>query len=358
MKKLDFYIIKKFLVTFFYSLILIIAIVIVFDISEKLEDFIEKEAPLGAIIFDYYLNFIPYFVNLFSPLFVFISVIYFTSKLASNSEIVAILSSGISFKRLLRPYLIAAAILALLSFYLNNFLIPEANKKRLAFEEVYYRTKYRNKDHDIHMQINPSTFIYMTTFNVDLNLGYNFSIETFNEGKLVYKLMSDNVRWDSITNKWSITNYVERTIDELEETIHKGSLKDTSLNFHPSEFKRRDNFMETMNYFELDRAIEEAQLKGSKNLLYYEVEKQKRASLPFATFILTLIGVSISSRKVRGGIGLHIMYGFLISFSFILFMQVSSTFAFNSGMPAYIALWIPNALYSLLALYLLKKAPK
>ncbi|MCO6499518.1 MAG: LptF/LptG family permease [Vicingus serpentipes] len=358
MNKLDVYIIKKFLGTFFFTLLLIICIVVVFDISEKLQDFIERQAPLEGIIFDYYLNFIPYFANMFSPLFIFISVIFFTSKMAANSEIVAILAGGVSFNRFLRPYMMAAFILAVLSFYLNNFLIPDANKKRLEFEEVYYRNKFRNVDQDIHLQIDQNTYIYMSNFVTDLNLGTNFSIEKFKDGELSYKLLSDNVQWDSISQQWKITNYVERYIDGLNETIHNGLTKDTTLNLRPEEFKRRDSYITTMDYFELNDFIEEAKFKGSQQVVNYEVEKQNRGAYPFATFVLTLIGVSISSRKVRGGIGLHIGLGLLISFSYILFMQISSTFAINGGLSPIIAVWIPNVLYGILAFYLIKKAPK
>ncbi len=358
MKKIDYYIIKKFLGTFFFTLILIICVVIVFDISEKLQDFIERKAPVHAIIFDYYLNFIPYFANMFSPLFIFISVIFFTSKMASNSEIIAILAGGVSFKRLLRPFFICAGLLTILSFYLNNFLIPDANKKRLAFEEVYYRNKFRNVAHDIHIQLNKTTYVYMTNFNADLNIGTNFSIEKFNKGKLTYKLLCDYVKWDSVLNKWQINNYTERYINGLDETLKKGYLKDTILDLKPEEFKRRSSFVTTMNYFELNDYIKQEKFKGSQNVIRYEVEKQTRGAYPFATFVLTVIGVSISSRKVRGGIGLHIGVGLLISFSYILFMQIAATLATNSNVPAIIAVWIPNILYAILALFLLKYAPK
>ncbi len=359
LKKIDIYIIKKFLGTFFFALLLIILIVIVFDISEKLEDFIEREAPLKAIIVDYYLNFIPYFANMFSPLFIFISVIFFTSKMANKSEIVAILAGGVSFNRFLRPYMVCATLLAVLSFYLNNFMIPDANKKRLEFEEVYYRNKFRNYAQNIHLQIDSTTYIYMTNYVADMDMGNNFSIERFNKnGELEYKLLSDNVKWDSINQQWTINNYVERHINGLEETIKKGLKKDTIINIKPEEFKRRTNYITTMDMFALNDFIEEAKFKGSKQVINYEIEKYSRGAYPFATFVLTLIGVSISSRKVRGGIGMHIGLGLVISFSYIMFMQISSTFAINSGTPAMIAVWIPNILYSILALYLLKKAPK
>lgn len=358
LSKLDIYIIKKFLGTFFFTLFLIICVIVVFDISEKLQDFIEREAPIKGILFVYYLNKAPYLANMFSPLFIFISVIYFSSKMASNSEIVAILAGGVSFNRFIRPYMISALILAVLSFYLNNFLIPHSNKKWLKFEDTYYRNKFRNVDRNIHLQLDNNTFVYMSNFNADLNLGTQFSIEKFEGKKLTYKLLSDNVKWDSTSNKWQINNYMERHIDGLNETINRGITKDTSLALRPEEFKRRKSFMKTMDFFELNQFIEEEKFKGSGKTMTYEVEKHQRGAYPFATFILTLIGVSISSRKVRGGIGLHIGIGLLISFSYILFMQISSTFATNSGMNAFIAVWIPNALYTILALYLLKKAPK
>ncbi len=357
--KIDIYIIKKFLSTFFFTLLLIVCVIIVFDLSERLEEFIDKKAPIKAIIFDYYVNYIPYLANMMSPLFIFISVIFFTSKMASNSEIVAILASGISFKRLLRPFLICAILLAGLSYVLNNFLIPESNKKRIAFEEQYYRNKLRNYSQDIHMKINDNTYVYMTNFVIDLNLGNNFSIERFNDdGELEYKLLSDNVKWDTTINMWSITNYVERHINGLEETIKKGVKKDTILDLKVEEFKRRNNYVTTMNLFELNDFIEEQTFKGSQQIVNYELERQQRSSYPFATIVLTLIGVSVSSRKVRGGIGLHIGIGLLISFSYILFMQISATFALNSGVPAIVAVWIPNVVYGCLAAYLLKKAPK
>lgn len=359
LKKIDIYIIKKFLGTFFFALLMVVCVIIVFDISEKLEDFLKNNAPMKAIVFDYYLNLVPYFANMLSPLFIFIAVIFFTSKMASNSEIVAILSGGVKFNRLLRPFLICAFFLSGLSYYLNNFLIPAANKERLVFEEIYYRNKLRNFAKDIHMKIDDGTYIYMSNFVIDLNLGNNFSLEKFNDkGELTYKLLSDNAKWDTTFNQWMVTNFVERHIDGLEEFVESGPKKHLDINLKPEEFKRRTNYVIAMNYFELNEFIAEQRFKGSHQVVLYEIEKHQRMAYPFATFILTLIGVSISSRKVRGGIGLHIGLGLLISFSYILFMRVSSTFAINSGMPVILAVWIPNILYSILAFYLIKKAPK
>ena len=358
MKILDLYIIKKFLGTFFYALSLIILIVIIFDISEKIDDFIESSAPLSAIFSDYYLNFIPFFANLFSPLFTFIAVIFFTSKMASNTEIVAMLSSGMSFRRILVPYFIAATVITILSLALNNFVIPKANEERLAFEEIYIRNKFRNLDRNIHKQIGEDTFIYFERFDNLRNTGYKFSLEKIQNGKLKSKLISEQIKWDSLAQKWQIQNYYLREINGLTESIKRGSRLDTTLNLDPKEFSRRINNIETLNYFELNKFIDDEKSKGSSKTVFYEIEKHKRIAFPFATFILTLIGVSIASKKVRGGIGLHIGIGLLISFAYILFMQVSLTFSTNSNLSPLIATWIPNFLFAILGLYLLRIAPK
>lgn len=358
MKILDRYIIKKFLGTFFFSMSLIILIVVVFDISEKIDDFIGKEAPLKAIIFDFYFNFIPYFVNLFSPLFTFIAVILFTSQMATRTEIVAILSSGISYRRLLLPYMLSAIVIAILSLYLNNFVIPNATKKRIAFEDKYIRNEFHNRNKNIHMRLSPGSYIYMESYSTEENTGYKFSIEKFNDGQLDYKLMAESIRWDSLKKNWAINNFFIRKINGMDETIKQGKKLDTILGFTPKEFGRKDNTVETMDYYELNTYIDSERLKGSENIELYEIEKYRRISFPFATFILTLIGVSIASRKIRGGIGMHIGLGIFISFSFIMFMQVSTTFAASGLVSPLLAVWIPNFLFSILALYLLKIAQK
>lgn len=358
MRKLDWYIIKKFLGTFFFSITLILLIVVVFDISEKIDDFIEKEAPLEAIIFDYYLNFIPYFGNLFSPLFTFIAVIFFTSKMAGNTEIISILSSGVSFNRMLRPFLISATILGVLSFLLGNFIIPPANQTRLDFENTYIKNPYRNRDKNIHMQISPGSFVYMESYNSNKNIGYKFSMEEFDGGKLTQKLFANYVEWDSTNGKWNVHHYFMRKLNGLEEEITEGKELDTLINLNPNDFNVRLNTVETMNFFELNDYIDEARMKGSKNLVFHLIEKHKRIAFPFATIILTLIAVAFASKKVRGGIGLHLGAGLLISFSYILFMQVSTTFATNGDLSPMLAVWIPNLCYMVLAAYLLRKAPK
>ena len=356
--KIDWYIIRKFLGTFFYAIALIILIVIIFDLSERIDKFVENKAPLYDILFVYYLNFIPYFVNLFSPLFTFIAVIYFTSRLAFNSEIIAMLSSGISFKRLMLPYLLSAILLAILSIYLSNVLIPSANRERLDFENTYIRSQRQFRERNIHMQIRPGEFIYLESFNERLNIGYKFSMERINDGELTFKLMADRAEWIDSIGTWSLRNYYMREIVGLNETLTSGSRKDTIINLRPDDFIQNLRDMETMNFRELQAFIDNERLKGSENIRFYLVEKHRRIAFPFATLVLTFIGAALSCRKVRGGIGLHLGIGLSLSFTFILFMQVSTTFATNGNLPASIAVWIPNIVFAALGAYLLKTAPK
>ena len=269
MKILDKYIIRKFLGTFFFALGLIILIAIVFDISEKIDDFMERKAPINAIVFDYYLNFIPFFGNLFSPLFIFISVIYFTSRMAAQTEIVAILASGISFKRLLVPYMVAATVLASLSFYMNNWVLPHSNGKRIAFETRYIKNQYVYTNRNVHKQISPGQYIYFESYNNIDKIGYQFSYEKFEKGKLIYKILSDRIIWDSISNKWTLENYFIRNINGMTEKINSGYRLDTVFAFYPAEFNRRINYIETMDYNELNSFIAQEQLRGSEEIVFY-----------------------------------------------------------------------------------------
>ena len=358
MKKLDWYIVKRFLGTFFFTLALILLIVIIFDISEKIDDFLEHEVSLKVIIFEYYLNFIPYFGNLFSPLFIFISVIFFTSKMANDTEIIAILNSGMSFKRLLKPFVISAVILGALSFILGNFIIPPSNSERIDFENKYLKNKRYSRAKNIHMQINPDQYIYMESFNSTRNVGYKFTLENFKDGKLISKLKSDYIQYDTLSHKWTIKRYEIREFSNSGEIISNGSTIDTNINLSPYDFTKRKSLVETMNMFELNDYIIQEELKGSEQLVYHKIEKHKRIAFPFASIILTLIAVSIASHKIRGGIGVNLGIGILIAFTYILFMQISTTFATNSNLAPALAVWIPNLCYMVLAGILLYKAPK
>ena len=358
MNKLDWYIIKKFLGTFFFTLALILLIVIIFDISEKIDDFLESEVTIKSIILEYYVNFIPYFGNLFSPLFIFISVIFFTSKMANNTEIIAIFNSGMSFKRLLKPFMISALVLGALSFVLGNFIIPSSNSERINFENKYLKSKRYSRAKNIHIQIQPGQYIYMESFNSTRNIGYKFTLENFKNGKLDSKLKSDYIQYDTLSHKWTINKYEVREFSNNGETISNGSSIDTSLNLSPHDFTKRKSLVETMNMFELNDYISDEELKGTEQLVYHKIEKYKRVAFPFAAIILTLIAVAIASRKTRGGIGIHLGLGILIAFTYILFMQVSTTFATNSNLSPALSVWIPNLCYMVLAGVLLYKASK
>lgn len=358
---IDFYIIKKFLGTFFFSLVLILSIAVIFDFAEKLDDFIQKEAPVKAIIFDYYLNFIPYFATLFAPLFVFITVIFFTSKMAYNTEIVAILNSGMSFRRMMWPYFISASFIALFMFTLTNFIIPHSNVIRLDFEAKYWRNSDFRKVNinTVHRQVWPGVYVSMDSYNAKTQQGKNFSIEKFSEsGQLESKLISSFVKWDTTTNKWGAMTYYIRDIDSLGEHITAGRRIDTTLIITPSDFGRTPEFVGTMNYGELNKYIKLLKLQGSDELKLYLNEYHKRFAQPFAMFILALIGVSLSSKKIRGGIGMQIGLGLLLSFSYILFQQFASQFSLKGNLDPMFAMWLPNIIYAVIALVLYRLAPK
>jgi lipopolysaccharide export system permease protein len=355
-KTLDIYITQKFLGTFFYTIALILSIAIVFDMAENLDEFISKDIPAKVIILEYYLNFIPYFANLFSPLFTFIAVIYFTSKMAYNTEIIAILSSGVSYPRLMRPYLVSALILAGFSFALGNYIIPPANRTLNNFRNKYIDNNRVVVERDIHRQIEPGVYIYMQSFNAN-NVGYRFTLEKFDGAILKEKISADNIRWDEDTEKWVINNYVIRYIHEDGESFEKGYRMDTTLNMTPNDYKVMKNQMETYTTPALKQEIKQMRMRGV-NTIEWEIENHKRVAGPFSAFILTIIGAGLASRKIKGGLGLHLGLGLLLAFSYILFMQVSTVFAISGNTPPILAVWIPNLFYSLIAFFVFRWAAR
>jgi lipopolysaccharide export system permease protein len=359
-KRIDKYIIRKFLGTFFLSLVLILTIAVVFDFAEKIDNFMERSAPAKAIIFDYYFNFIPYFATLFSPLFVFIAVIFFTSKMALNTEIIAILNSGMSFLRMMWPYFLSALVIAIFTFALTNFVIPKANLKRSFFEDKYYRSSSRRITvENIHRQETINVMVYFRSFNPLNDRGQDFTIEKLNDsGKVVSKLSATMIIYDTTINKWSAINYYIREIKGNKEILTKGERIDTALKIKPQDLSRDPGFVGTMTFNELNDYIKQLKLQGSEELKLFLIEKHRRFSSPFAIFILTLIGVSLSSRKIRGGIGMNIGIGLALSFSYILFMQFASQFSLKGNLGPMIAMWIPNILYTFIAIMLYKMAPK
>lgn len=353
---IDLYITKKFLGTFFYAIALIISIAVVFDISENLDEFLSKDIPGNVIFLDYYMNFIPYFANLFSPLFTFIAVIYFTSKMAYNTEIIAILSSGVSYSRLMRPYLVSALVLAAFSYVLGGYVIPPANRTLNNFRQTYIDNNADGMEKMIHRQIEPGVYIYMQSFNTN-NIGYRFTLERFEDSKLVEKLTADNIRWDEKSQKWIINNWWKRTIHEDYEEIETSYQLDTVLNMTPGDFIKYKNEMESFTTPDLKKEIRSMKMRGV-NTVEWEIEKHKRSANPFSAFILTIIGAGLASRKIKGGLGLHLGLGLLLSFSYILFMQVSTVFAISGNTPPMLAVWIPNIFYSLIAFFVFRWASR
>lgn len=359
LKRLDWYIIRKFLGTYVFAIGLIISIAVVFDFNEKMDRFMTNEATWRGIIFDYYFNFIPYFANLFSPLFVFIAVIFFTTKLAENSEIIAMFSTGMSFKRMMRPYMISAAVIAVFTYGLGAYIIPKGSVTRLEFEDQYYRKKKTNSVRNIQLEVDNGVIAYIERYENYSKTGHRFSLDKFVDKKLVSHLTARSITYDTTAvHKWTIKDYMIRELNDLEETITKGSRLDTIIKMEPSDFLIIKGQQETMSSPELNEYINKQRRRGFANIKEFEIEYHKRIAMSFASFILTIIGVSLSSRKVKGGMGLHLGIGLALSFSYIMFQTITSTFAVNGNMPPWLAVWIPNLIYSGIAFYLYVKAPK
>lgn len=352
---IDWYIIRKFLGTYVFAIALILAITIMFDINEKLDSFLK--APLKATVFDYFLNFLPYFANQFSPLFTFIAVIFFTSKLADNSEIIAMLSSGLSFRRLMRPYMISATIIAIATFLLGAFIIPPANVKRIAYTNTYVKNKRVDYGDNIMMQVAPGEIAYMSRYDNTTKTGYRFSLEKFENKQLVSRMTALTIKWDTLY-QWRVREYLIRDFRDNREYIRKGTSLDTVIPFEPRDFLISRNDQEMLSSPELRAYISRQKERGVANIQAFEIEYQKRYAMCAAAFILTVIGMSLSSKKVKGGMGLNIGIGLVLSFSYILFMTVTSSFAVSGLTSPLIAMWIPNILYSVIAVILYVKASR
>lgn len=356
---LDVYIIKKLLLTFILAIFLIIMIGIIFDLSERLDEFISNNAPVKGLIFDYYLNFIPHFANLFGHLFFFIAVVFVCSKLTANSEIIAVLSSGISFKRLLRPFIITAVFVGLVNLWLSNVLIPKVNIPRLEFEKVYYRNPYSNQLYNIHLQPQEGEQVYVQHFSNKTNKGYKFTQEIIQDGQIVKKSSADFIIFDSSANDWIMSNYhIREIVDNLEERIEKGEEKHIDIGILPHEFNLNQIKVEVLNYKQLNNAIKREEIKGNSIVTELNIEKYQRLLNPFAYVILTVIGVALSSHKKRGGIGLNLAIGIILAFSLIMMMKLSNVFATNSSLSPFFATALPLLIYAIIAIVLVRKTPK
>ena len=354
LKILDRYIIRNFLGTYIFAIVLLLAIVVMFDINEKLDTFIK--APLKATVFDYFLNFLPYFANQFSPLFTFIAVIFFTSKLAGNSESIAMLSTGMSFNRLLRPYMFSAASIAIATFMLSAYVIPPANVKRINYQNTYHKNKRVDYGSNIMLMVAPGQIAYMSRYDNTTKTGHRFSLESFDEDKrLTSRLTAQTIKWDTLY-QWRIFDYVKRDFRDDREYIEKGRQRDTSIAFEPRDFLISENDHEKMTSPQLNDYIEHQKARGVGNIKSFEVERERRFAMTAAAFILTVIGMTLSVKKQKGGMGVNIGIGLVLSFSYILFMTITQTFALSGLTSAFVAMWIPNVVYTIIALILYRRA--
>jgi len=348
-KRIDIYIIKKFLGTYFFAILLILAITVMFDVNEKLDSFLK--APLKATVFDYFMNFLPYFANQFSPLFTFIACIFFTSKLADNSEIIAMLSSGISFRRLMRPYMVSAAVIAALTWVLSAYIIPPANVERIEYTNTYVKNKRVDYGNNIQLMVSPGVIAYMSRYDNTTKTGYRFSLDKFEGKKLVSRMTANTIKWDSLY-QWTVRDYMIRDIEGMEEHITKGSRLDTTITIEPRDFLISKDDEETMTSPELNEYISRQKSRGVANIEAFEIEKERRIAMCATAFILTVIGMSLSSKKVKGGMGINIGIGLVLSFSYILFTTVTSSFAVSGYTSPFVAMWIPNFIYTIIAIVL------
>lgn len=359
--RIDRYLIGKFLGTYFFSIILIISISVVFDVNEHIDKFLTRNASVHAIIFDYYLNFIPYYSNLFSQLFVFISVIFFTTKLAENSEIIAMMSTGMTFRRLLRPYLVGAAIIAALTFYMGAYIIPKGNVKRIDFENTYKRKRVNSYTTNVQLEVDSGVIAYIARYEDGLKTGYEFRLDKFEKKKLVSQLSAASIQYDTLSAEpyhWIISNYQIRTFQGMREVLKGGLRIDSVIKMEPQDFLITKGQQETLTTPALKQYIDRQKQRGFGNIKEFEVEYWKRGASAFATFILTIIGVSISARKRKNGMGIALGIGIGLILAYILFQTISATFAINANMHPGIAAWLPNFIFSFVAFYFYKKAPR
>lgn len=357
MKRLDWYIIKKFLGTFFFSIVLILSIAIVFDLTEKMDDFFESQVPLHEIIFDYYLPFIPYYMNMFSSLFIFISVIYFTSKLAGNSEIIAMLASGVSYHRLMLPYAFSAALLFVLAIFLGGWIIPRSSERMLKFTDKYVDHFTSVSAQNVQMEVKPGTILYIESFRRYNHIGYRCSIEEFEGKTLMQRITASRIVYDSL-EYWHLEDYTQRTFTGLREELEQGSRKDIQLPIVPDELFITAQHAHQMTTPELRHYMDRQRERGSGNVKAFEVEYHKRWASPLGAFIMTLLGVTMSSRKVRGGMGKNLGIGVVLTAAYILFSTVSTTFSVNNVMSPFMAAWLPNFIFLAISIPLYVRASR
>jgi lipopolysaccharide export system permease protein len=357
MKIIDRYILKRFLGAFVFVVLILVLIIVVIDLTEKIEKF--GRANLSAMeVIGYYLDFIPFIANLITPITVFIATVFVTAKMAGHTEIIAILSNGMSFRRFLLPYFIGSLLIASLSFVLTGWVIPNSNKSRLAFEIQHLKTKYFFDQRNIHMQVAPNVYLYMQSYYNTSDTGIEFTMERIEGTELKEKLSARRIKWNPENEKWTMVDWRRREIDGMIERITEGREMDTTLIIHPSEFDNDYREFDGMTINELNEHIERLRMRGSSNVEVYEVEKYIRFTSPFAVLILTFMGVIVSARKARGGAGFQIALGFLLSFIYIITFIMTRSIAVAGTFDPALAVWIPNILFAVVTVLMYKYVPR
>lgn len=359
MKIIDWYILKKFLTTFIFVVLILVSIVLIITFSERNESFIKNDiSPM--LIAQYFLNYAPYIANLITPITVFIAATFVTSKMAGHTEIVALLGGGVSYPRFLRPFLIGATVIAIASFFLTGWIIPNANKYRVAFEIKYFDKEFNYKERDVHFKVSPTSYVYLSSYNSRNDQGYKFTLEEIKDKKLLWKLSASRIKWDSAEVAWRLNDWNLRTVNEVGEEYNYENVKDTviHINMSPKDFGNTKSLEQTLTLNELDEYIGDLRLKGADNIPVYEIEKLIRFMSPFTAIILTFIGVILSSKKTRGGVGFQIALGFLLAFIFILLFIATKSIAEAGSMNPLFAVWLPNIIFTGLALVIYRFVPK
>lgn len=363
MKIIDRYILKQFLSTFIFVVMILLAVITVIDLTEKMDKYNKANLNFFQIL-EYYGDFLPWVAGLITPITVFIATVYVCSRMAGRTEVIAILSSGVSFKRMLLPYFIGAALISGTSFYLNGWVIPNSNKSRLEFELQYLKSKTYLTFRNVHMQVAPNTFLYIQNYNNVSNTGYQFTIEKFDNNKLIEKLTANKITWDTTQHKWNVHDWKIKRVNAIFDGSdslklnESGQKLDTALVIHPSEFENDYRKYDGLTINELTDYIKKLRARGSAGIEAYEVEKYTRFASPFSIFILTFMGVIVSSRKSRGGTGFQIALGFFLSFIFILFFMMFRTFAEAGALPPQISVWIPAIIFGILSMIMYKYVPR
>ncbi len=359
LKTLDRYIIKKYLSTFFFTVLIFSMLTIVIDFSEKIDNFIEEKVPTSEIILDYYTTFIPFIHGLLFPVYALIAVIFFTSRMAYNSEIIAMLASGISFRRLLVPYIVGGFIIGGLYMLLGHIVIPYGNKTKVDFENKYiFKYDAETKRDNIHIYLTPTSKAYIRHYSISDTIARDIIIEEIKGGELISKLSAKRAKYEGATGKWKLTNYDIRTFNGMKETYQTGVDMDTLINLTPGDIERRDNLKSTMTSPELAAFLVSEKKRGTGKAKLFEIELYNRTAAPFTILILTCIGMILAARKVRGGTGLHLAIGAGLGAVYILFNQVSTTLSTNANFHPMLGVWMPNILFIIITIYLLRTAQK